>query len=354
MSLSTGKLGWGIIGASDIAARFMIPAIRRQPDAEVVAVMSRTPQWSRAFAVTNSIPDHHTSVADLLANPAVDIVYVCSDNRLHREQTLAAFKAGKPVLCEKPLALSPDDATAMLIASKEAGVVFGTNHHLRTSVAVQTIRHLVAQGAVGRPLAARASHLANLPDHLRSWRINDPAAGGGPINDMGTHDFDALRFVLGHEIVEVSAMSSSQGMAVAGIEDGIMATLRFEDGLLAGFHAAYNIGFAGSSLDVYGSEGSLLGRNAMSATGGAELVVRGGSGERVIDLGPQPIACEGTVRAFLDAVHGRREPAATGFDGLQSVLVATAVRESARNGRAVAIHKATSSDARAREETTVE
>jgi 1,5-anhydro-D-fructose reductase (1,5-anhydro-D-mannitol-forming) len=351
MSTTGRKVGWGLVGASDIAARFMIGAIRSQPDAEVTAVMSRSPEWSAIFARAHSVPHHHSAVAELLANPAVDVVYVSSDNRLHREQTVAAARAGKPVLCEKPLALDPADATAMVAACRDAGVVFGTNHHLRTAAAIQTIRRMVAEGAVGRPLAARVSHLANLPEHLRKWRIHEPAAGGGPINDMGTHDFDALRFVLRREIVEVSAMTVSQGLAAAGIEDGVMASMRFDDGLLASFHAAYNIGFVGSAMDVHGSEGSLLCRNAMSATGGAELVLRTASGDRTIDIGPQGIAYEGTVRAFIDAVKGRGQPAATGFDGLQSLLVATAVRESAKSGRAVAI---TNVMAHEREETRVE
>jgi 1,5-anhydro-D-fructose reductase (1,5-anhydro-D-mannitol-forming) len=351
MSTAAGKVGWGLAGASDIAARFMIAAIRSQPDAEVVAVMSRSPQWSAAFARAHSIPSHHDSIADLLANPAVNIVYVSSDNRLHREQTIAAARAGKAVLCEKPLALDPGDAVAMVAACRDARVVFGTNHHLRTAAAVQTIRRLVADGAVGRPLAARVTHLTDLPEHLRKWRIKEPAAGGGPINDMGTHDFDALRFVLGRDIVEVNAMTVSQGLSAAGIEDGVMASLRFDDGLLASFHAAYNIGFVGSAMDVYGTEGSLLCRNAMSAIGGAELVLRTGSGERVIDIGPQEVAYEGAVRAFVDAVRGHGEPAATGLDGLKSLLVATAVRDSAKSGQAVTVMNV---DAPAREETRVE
>jgi 1,5-anhydro-D-fructose reductase (1,5-anhydro-D-mannitol-forming) len=330
-------LGWGLVGASDIASRFMIAAIRSQPDADVVAVLSRSSEWSAEFARTNAIPHHYSALAELLADPGVDAVYVSSDNRLHREQTLAAARAGKPVLCEKPLALDPADAAEMVLACRDRGVLLATNHHLRTAAAIQAIRRLVGEGAIGKPVAARVSHLTNLPEHLRTWRIKEPAAGGGPINDMGTHDFDALRFILGLEVLEVSAMTTSQGLAAAGIEDGVVASLRFQGGLLATFHAAYNIGFAGSALEVHGTDGSLSCRNAMSATGGAELRLRGAAGESLVDLGQQTVAYDGTVRAFIDAVRGRGEPAASGFDGLQSLLVASAVRESARAGRTVAI-----------------
>jgi 1,5-anhydro-D-fructose reductase (1,5-anhydro-D-mannitol-forming) len=154
---------------------------------------------------------------------------------------------------------------------------------------------------------------------------------------MGTHDFDALRFVLEREIVEVAAMTAAQGLASPGIEDGVMATLRFDDGMLASFHAAYNVGFGGSAFDVHGSKGSLLGRMVLTPTGGGELVLRTAGGDREVDLGPAAVAYDGTVAAFMRAVRGEGSPAATGLDGLRSLAVAAAVRESAASGRAVTV-----------------
>lgn len=333
-----GKLGWGLIGASDIACRFMIAAIRWQPDSEPVAVASRSAERAATFAQANGISRHYSSVEALLADPGVDAVYVSSDNRLHREHTLAAAAAGKPVLCEKPLALTVEDAVAMVEACRKAGVVIGTNHHLRTAPTIVEIRRLLEGGAIGRPLAARVAHITQLPEHLRTWRVHDPGAGGGPLNDMGTHDFDALRFVLGQEVGEVAAQTTFQGFAEV-VEDQVMATLRFEDGLLAGFHAAYNLGFGGNSLDVHGSGGSILGHSALTATGGGQVVVRTAAGERTVDLGLPRIAYEGTVAAFNAAVRDGGAPAATGLDGLRSLEIAVAVRESAREGRAVKVQR---------------
>ena len=89
---------------------------------------------------------------------------------------IAALQAGKHVLCEKPLALTVAGARSMVAACAAAGVVLGTNHHLRNAAAHRTMRDLVAEGAVGRPLAARVFHAVFLPPHLQGWRVDRPTA----------------------------------------------------------------------------------------------------------------------------------------------------------------------------------
>jgi 1,5-anhydro-D-fructose reductase (1,5-anhydro-D-mannitol-forming) len=335
MSAAGRSLGWGIAGASDIAARYIVPAIRRRPDAHVVAVASRSPQRGEQFAASNSIEKCYGSVAELAADPAVDVVYVGSDNRLHREQTLAAAAAGKPVLCEKPLALTVDDALEMVATCRAAGVMLGVNHHLRSATTVRAVRDLVAAGRIGRPLAIRLAHAAYLPEHLQTWRVRDPLAGGGPLNDMGTHDFDVLRFILGDEVVEVTAMTAEQGMTAAGIEDEVMGVLRFAGGAIASFHAAYNVRFTASALEIYGSEGAVIGRGILVGSGGGEVVLRDSTGEHPIHLEVGVNPYEGAIRAFSDAVVNGGSPPASGEDGLRSLAIAAAARESARTGHRV-------------------
>jgi 1,5-anhydro-D-fructose reductase (1,5-anhydro-D-mannitol-forming) len=334
--LTARPIGWGLVGASDIAGRHMVAAIRSQADSEVVAVASRSEQRAAEFATRNAIPHHYASPAGLLADPAVDAVYVSSDNRLHHEHVLACAAAGKPVLCEKPLALSVAAAAEMVAACEAAGVVLGTNHHLRSAPALQAMRRCVREGAVGEVLAARITHVTRLPEHLHRWRITEPEAGGGPLNDMGTHDFDALRFVLDDKVIEVTGMTANQDFARAGIEDQAMAILLFAGGAMATFHAAYNVGFGGSAFDVHGSAGSLLGRGVLSAAGGGTLWLRDATGEREVEHDAEKNAYEGAVAAFNAAVRGSGQPAATGVDGLRALAIASAVRESARRRRPVA------------------
>lgn len=335
MSAAGRRLGWGIAGASDIAARYMVPAIRRRPDAHVVAVASRSSERAAKFASDHSISKWYGSVAEMAADPAVDVVYVGSDNRLHHEQTLVAAAARKAVLCEKPLALSISDAMEMVAECKRSGVILGVNHHLRGAAKVIAVRDLVKAGGIGRPLAIRMAHAAYLPEHLQTWRIADPHAGGGPLNDMGTHDFDALRFVLGDEVVDVTAMTAEQGMTVAGIEDEVMGVLRFARGAIASFHAAYNLRFTASALEIYGTEGAVIGRGILAGSGGGEVLFRDSKGDHPLQLEEVMNPYEGTVQAFCDAVLNGGNPPASGEDGVWSLAIAVAAREAARSGHSV-------------------
>ena len=334
---TSGTVGWGIAGASDIAARFIVPALRRLPGATVVAVASRSAERAARFAADNTIPRWHTSIAEMAADPEIDAVYVGSDNRLHAEQTLAVAAAGKAVLCEKPLALTMADAQAMVDACRAAGVILGTNHHLRGAATVRAIRDAVASGRIGRPLAVRLAHATYLPEHLQGWRVREPEAGGGPLNDMGTHDFDALRFILDDEVVEITALLAEQGMTAPGIEDEVMGVLRFGRGALASFHAGYNLRFATSSLEVYGSEAIVIGRGILAGAGGGDVMIRDAHGDHAVEIDASMNPYEASLRAFDDAVLEGGRPYATGEDGLRSLILAMAARESARTRRTVGV-----------------
>jgi 1,5-anhydro-D-fructose reductase (1,5-anhydro-D-mannitol-forming) len=124
-------VGWGLIGASNVAREWVIGAIRSQPGNKVVTVMSSDADRAAAYARANDIPGHCASLGAVLSDPRVDAVYISTTNELHKAQTLAAAAAGKHVLCEKPLAFDLLDAREMVAACAKAGVVMGTNHHLR-------------------------------------------------------------------------------------------------------------------------------------------------------------------------------------------------------------------------------
>ena len=133
--------------------------------------MSSDAARGRAYAAENGIARSYDSVEALLADPAVEIVYISTTNELHKAQTLAAAAAGKHVLCEKPLALTLADAREMVAACRAAGVVMGTNHHLRNAATHRAMRDAIKAGRIGRPLFARVFHAVYLPPHLQGWRI---------------------------------------------------------------------------------------------------------------------------------------------------------------------------------------
>jgi 1,5-anhydro-D-fructose reductase (1,5-anhydro-D-mannitol-forming) len=314
----------------------MVPAINAQPDSTVAAVASSSPERARRYAGELGIPKAYDSVGDLLAEPTIDAIYISTTNEWHEPQALAAISAGKHVLCEKPLALVVESAQRMVAAAAAAGVLLGTNHHLRNAATHRKMRELIQTGIIGRPLAARVFHAVYLPPHLQSWRIDCPEAGGGVILDITVHDADTLRFVLSDEVAEVAAMTTNQGMGRAGLEDAVMGVMRFRNGVIAQFHDAFTAPHASTGFEVHGTEGSLYGRDVMTQRAIGSVSLRRGGSEEDVPVNHENLY-ERSVRCFNAAIHGEGEPAATGADGVQSLAVALAVREAAETGQTVRV-----------------
>lgn len=321
---------WGMIGAGTIGREWMADAIAAQPDGELRGIASSDPQRARAFAQEKGIPVAYESVAALLADPDIDAVYISTTNDLHKSQTLAAAAAGKHILCEKPLALTLDDAREMVAACAAAGVVLGTNHHLRNAATHRAMRELVTSGAIGDVQAARVFHAVHLPPHLQGWRVKRPDAGGGVILDITVHDADTVRFVLDDEIATVTAMTASQGMG-EGVEDAVMGVMRTAQGRLVQFHDSFTARHAYTGLEVHGNDGSLYARNVMTQQPVGTVVLRREGVEEEVTVAPENLYVR-SVRQFNAAVSGAGQPAATAQDGLCSLAVALAALESARTG----------------------
>ena len=334
-------LGWGLIGASDIARTRMIEAIRTQPNSNVVAVMSSQIARAQSYAAETNIPGAYDSLDAILSDAAVDVVYISTTNELHAHQTLAAARAGKHVLCEKPLALSLDAAREMVGTCQAAGVVMATNHHLRNAATHRTLRRLIAEGAIGTPLAARVFHAVYLPPRLQSWRLSKPEAGAGVILDITVHDADTLRFVLNDEVTEVTALAAQQGLATSEVEDAVMGVMRFRRGVLAQFHDAFTIRHALTGLEVHGTNGSLIGEHVMTQEPeNGRVFLRHDGAVEEIDVGQRENLYVRAVRLFNAAVRGEGQPSATGEDGIRSLAIGLAVQEAVRSGQRVYVQDA--------------
>ena len=325
---------WGLVGATTIGREWMIGAIR-EAGGEIVSVMSSDETRGAAYARENGIPASTTRLEDLLAS-GIDAVYIATTNQHHKSQALAAAAAGKHVLCEKPLALTLADAHEMVAACRAAGVVMGTNHHLRNAGTHRAMRDAIASGRIGKPLFARVFHAVHLPPHLQGWRIDNPGAGGGVVLDITVHDADTLRFVLGDEPVSVTAMTQASGMAAAGLEDGIMGIARFEGGVIAQWHDAFTTKHASTGFEVHGTDGSLVATDCMTQQPKGTVVLRtaGGSEELPVDRTNLYVR---SVTNFQAAIRGEGQPSASGQDGIRSLAMALAAIEAANTGCAVAV-----------------
>lgn len=324
---------WGLIGASTIAAEHMIGAIRSQPGQQVVSVLSSSADRGAAYAAAHGIGHATTVLDDLLAR--CDAVYISTTNEKHRDEALAAIAAGRHVLCEKPLAMTLADARAMVDAASAAGLVFATNHHLRCAGSHRTIRELIAAGRIGQVLSVRIFHAVLLPEHLRGWRLDNPAAGGGVIVDIVVHDADTVRFHLGEDPAEVVAMSAATGLG-QGVEDSVMSVWTMPSGAMVQTHESFTHRFAGNGIEFHGTDGSIRARNVMSQRPTGEVTLTDADGARAISFDSHNLY-ERALAMFHDAVQGKGRPSADGVDGVKSLAIAKAVAEAARSGRRIAV-----------------
>jgi 1,5-anhydro-D-fructose reductase (1,5-anhydro-D-mannitol-forming) len=310
----------------------MIPAVHAVDDACAVGVFSTSAERAARLVQEAGLERAYPSLDALLGDPAIDAVYVSTTNDLHAEQTVAAARAGKHVLCEKPLALSLSDAVRMREACADSGVVLGTNHHLRGAPTIRAMRELVAGGAIGDVVAGRVFHTTLLPDAMRTWRLNRPEAGAGVIFDLTVHDVDTIRFLLGDEVAEVTAVTANQGMGECAVEDSAMGVLRMRGGQLVSFHDAFTVPHAGTGVELHGTTGSLVGRDVMSPEPVGDVFLRRLNMTEPVDITERWPLYENTIRRFDAAVRGHGEPLASGDDGIASLAVAVAALESARCG----------------------
>ncbi len=339
--MTTPALRWALLGASDIAATRVLPAIRAA-GGEAVVVRSGDPTHAAAWAAEHGVAATTTDVAEAVARDDVDAVYVSSVNRLHREQVEAAAAAGKHVLAEKPLALGLDDARAMVLACRRAGVVMATNHHLPAHPVHRALREQVAAGAVGEVRAVRVHHAVQLPERLAGWRIEDPE-GGGVVLDVTVHDAAATAAIIGGRAVAVTATAANQDNSADGPPDAVMTTIEWQiptgATVLVQTHDAYNNPHLPTGLHVLGTAGALVAEHNNTGDPVGDLTLWRGLQAEPLDVGPRADLYETTVRAFTAAVRGTGDVIVTGEAGVASLAVSLAVTEALRTGRRVLVEE---------------
>jgi predicted dehydrogenase len=199
------RLRWGVLSTAKIAREKWIPGVRRAPRhrGEVVAIASRDEAAAETVARDLAIPRAHGSYEALLADPEIDAVYIPLPNHLHREWAIAAARAGKHILCEKPLALTAAEAQEIVDAAAAAGVVVMEAFMYRLHPSWVAVRELLAAGRIGR-LQTVQSWFSYFNDDPRNIR-NIAAAGGGALMDIGCYTSNLSRMLFGAEPERVEA-----------------------------------------------------------------------------------------------------------------------------------------------------
>lgn len=246
------KLRWGVLSTADIARKKVIPGLRRGRRSEIVAIASRDGETASRVANELAIPRAHGSYAALLADPDVDAVYIPLPNHLHAEWTIAAARAGKHVLSEKPLALSSADAERMVDAARDSGVVLMEAFMYRHHPSWRRVRELVASGAIGR-VSAIETWFSYFNDDASNIR-NIASAGGGALWDIGCYAVNVARMLFEAEPERISASIAWE--PALGVDVLTTAILQFPDHRIATFGCSTRVE-PDQRVAIYGEAGRI-------------------------------------------------------------------------------------------------
>lgn len=343
------RLRIGMIGCGEIAVQ-TAKGIAASTLGQHVMVMDTDARVAGDLGATYGVP-HTTKVDELLANPAVDAVYIAVPHFLHAPLAIQAAQAGKPVLVEKPIATTLAEADAMIAAAGAAKVALSVAYLAQVDPVAQTMRRLVAAGAIGKVVGTRIIYRGDKPESYwhggysgritTDWRTSKAKSGGGVLIMNTIHDLNTLRYITGLEVVRVAAEYATFTTPVE-VEDYIAVTYRYANGAIGTLEAGSAIRGRDPLREVnriYGDDGQLLFGNP------ARIFVRreqeGLKAGEWQDL-PVPAGGKGGDRAamidaFAGAVLNGRPPLVRAEDGRAALQIALAAYQSGQEHAVVTL-----------------
>ena len=331
---------FGIVGFGLHAEKRMMPAFSLAKKSRVVALSRRTMAKAKESSQKWKIPFAFDSAADLARSPEVDAVFVTTPNKFHFADVLTVVAAGKPVLCEKPLAMNAGECRQMVEAARRAKVPFGVAHIFRFEDSVGSIRKKIQAGQIGTPIFARSEFsFPGGADHPRKWLHNIDVAGGGPIMDIGVHCVDSLRYILQDNIVKVSARAMYEKLS-GPMETAATLLLEFSRGTLGTISVSFRSGYL-IPLEFVGTDGVLFADNGLTVERPINIqLLRNGQiveSETVSNTSAYAIMLD----SFADSLEGKGKFPAPAEEGWQNQEVLDAAYRSLRSGNAEVVHQVT-------------
>jgi len=249
--MASSPIRWLVIGIGDITTKRVFPAIREDPRSDFYGVVTRSPEKAAAFPGTRV----WTDLAEALRDSAVDAVYVASPVLYHAEHAIASLRAGKHVLCEKPVAMNYAEAKSMAAAGNTSDRLLGIAYFRRLFPKLIRAKQLISEGAIGQPVLAEAHCDGWLESEDRGW-LRDPAlAGGGPLYDIGSHRIDAMNFLFGAPTRATGLLSNS--IHQLGVEDSASVLIDYANKARGIVDVRWNSRIVRDDLRIVGTEGEI-------------------------------------------------------------------------------------------------
>ncbi len=302
-------LNWLVVGIGDISTKRVLPGILAEPRSHLAGIVTSDPAKAAPYGVPS-----WTSLDAALAECDADIVYIATPVFRHAEQTIAALRAGRHVLCEKPMAMTCAEAVAMQQASEEAGRILGIAYYRRKYPKVERARELLAAGAIGRPVFAEATaHDWFNPDAggFRAWLVDAAKAGGGPLYDIACHRIDLLNYFFGAPVGVAAQLSTI--VQPFTVEDNATVLIEYDSGVRGMIDVRWHSRVVRDEFRIRGTDGEL----DLSPLNSPDLVYPGGS-EQIAAPSNLHYPC---IEDFAGAVLADRPPCCTGRSAMATQMV---------------------------------
>lgn len=259
------KLRWGVIAAGGIADRRTIPGMMLANNAELIAVMEVNKDFAEKIRAKYNAKRAYDNVEALLADDEIDAVYIASPVNYHKAQAIAAAKAKKHILIEKPICMTIEDGEEVLRICAEEGVKVATGFMMRYHAYHQEMKKIIESGKLGQVVSCRAQLTCWYPDIPGAWRQKKSESGGGALMDMGVHCIDLIQYITGSKVKTVAGMSGTKAFKYE-VDDQSSTLMELENGAYAYVDANFNIPDAAAKcrMEIYGTRGSMLAEGTIS------------------------------------------------------------------------------------------
>ena len=327
-----------VIGAG-LQAERRIPAILDDPVSRLAVIVDIVHERAQKLAQRCGA-SYATDWREVVSRPDIDIVLVLTYPDSHADIAIAAMKAGKDVLCEKPLARTASEANVMVTTAQETKRIVKCGFNHRHHPAVKEAHRLFAEGAIGQPVFGRGRYgIAGREGIENEWRSDPHVVGGGQLMDQGIHLVDLFRWFIG-EITTVTGMTSTRHWPIAPLEDNGFALLKTSDGTIVSIHSSLTQWINLFHFELYGTKGSIAVEGLGGGYGVEKLVVshhdpNGPFSETVTEYRAGDRSWQAEWQEFLRAVETRTQPLGNGVDGLRAMEIVNAAYEAAHTGHAV-------------------
>jgi len=342
-------IGIGIIGCGKISQIRHIPEYLQNPDAKIIGFFDNNQERTRELAARYGVKAY-SSVDELLADGSIDAVSVCVANVAHCEVTVKALKAGKHVLCEKPMAITIEECELMVRTAKECGkrLMIGQNQRLAKAHAKAKV--LIDNGEIGKVLSFRTSFGHSGPENWsidpgrNTWFFDKKQAAMGVMADLGIHKTDLIQYLISQNVVASSARlvtvdkTDPQGNPIS-VDDNAICIFEMSGGAIGTMVASWTYyGAEDNSTIIYGTKGNMT----IYDIDRPSIVVRNNQGE-VISYELEQIQTNdnqtktGIIDAFVDCVRDNTEPLISGEAVLAAMRAVFASIESSEKGMRIEI-----------------